>query len=128
MLRRVLCPEKGSVFPRKQMSLSYTFQIAVLCLFEQSRTVGSHRTDMDSILVRDKNMANGLRGNSKLPHSFGKAVVVITRIDHNGRIPLSVEKDIPSHSRAQATLSSIQPVFSGLDISVPWYSRLIAFF
>jgi len=32
-----------------------------------------------------------------------------------------------THSRTQATFSSIQPVFKGLKISLPRYIQLIAF-
>lgn len=94
---------------------------------EQPRTVCFHRTHMVGVLMGDKDMVYRLRINPKPAHFFGKAVVVISRIDHNGRIAFAVEEDIRTHSRTQATFSSIQPVFKGLKISLPRYIQLIAF-
>ena len=76
-----------------QVAILY-FSYLQLCLFEQSRTVGFHCADMVSILMRDEDLSNGFRVNSKPTHFFGKAVIIIPRIDHNGRITLAIEKDV----------------------------------
>ena len=44
--------------------------------------------------MSDKDMVYRLRINPKPAHFFGKAVVVISRIDHNGRIAFAVEEDV----------------------------------
>ena len=44
--------------------------------------------------IRDRDMVYRLRINPKPAHFFGKAVVVISRIDHNGRIAFAVEEDV----------------------------------
>ena len=61
---------------------------------EQPRTVCFHRTHMVGVLMGDKDMVYRLRINPKPAHFFGKAVVVISRIDHNGRIAFAVEEDV----------------------------------
>ena len=49
---------------------------------------------MVSVLMRDEDVPDGCRIDAEPAHFFGKAVVVIARIDHNGRIALAVEEDV----------------------------------
>jgi len=75
---------------------------------EQPRTVCFHRTHMVGVLMGDKDMVYRLRINPKPAHFFGKAVVVISRIDHNGRIAFAVEEDV-SHPFAHAGNILVDP-------------------
>ena len=49
---------------------------------------------MVSVLMRDEDVPDGCRIDAEPAHFFGKAVVVIARIDHNGRIAFAVEEDV----------------------------------
>ena len=65
-----------------------------LCIPEQPRAICFHRAYMVGVLMGDKDMVYRLRINPKPAHFFGKAVVVISRIDHNSRIAFAVEEDV----------------------------------
>jgi hypothetical protein len=63
---------------------------------------------MVSVLMGDKDMVYRLRINAEPAHFFSKAVVVISRIDHNSRIALAVEEDV-CHPFAHAGNILIDP-------------------
>ena len=86
---------------------------------EQPRTVCFHRTHMVGVLMGDKDMVYRLRINPKPAHFFGKAVVVISRIDHNGCIAFAVEEDV-RHPFAHAGNILVDPA------GVQWLEDLLA--
>ena len=61
---------------------------------EQARAVGLHRADMVGVLMGDEDMADGLRVDAEPAHLFLKTVIVVARVDHDGRLALAVEKDV----------------------------------
>ena len=61
---------------------------------EQPRTICFHCAHMVGVLMGDKDMVYRLRINPKPAHFFGKAVIVVSGIDHNGRIAFAVEEDV----------------------------------
>ena len=65
-----------------------------LCIFEKSGAVRLDRTDMVSVLMGNEDVPDGRRVDAQPAHFLRKAVVVIARIDHNGRIALAVEEDV----------------------------------
>ena len=63
------------------------------------------RTDMVSVLMGNEDVPDGRRVDTQPAHFLRKAVVVIARIDHNGRIALAVEEDV-RHPLPHTGLSS----------------------
>ena len=66
------------------------------------------RSNMVGVLMGDKDMVYRLRIDPKPAHFFGKAVIVISRIDHNGRIAFAVEEDV-RHPFAHAGSIPVDP-------------------
>ena len=58
------------------------------------RTVCFRCTDMTGVLMRDENMADGLRVNAEPIYFFDKAVVIIIRVNHDGRVALAVKENV----------------------------------
>ena len=79
----------------------------------------------------DEDMLYPSRINIQPSHLFAQTIIIITDIYHDRcavfRV-FRVEEYVATHSRTQATHSSIQPVFSGLNISFPRYPKLMTFF
>lgn len=65
-----------------------------LRILEQPRTVCFHRTYMVGVLMGDEDVPDGIRVDSQPVHLLCQPVIVVSGIDHNGRIALAVEKDI----------------------------------
>ena len=65
-----------------------------LCILKQPRTICFHRSHMVGVLMGDEDVPDGIRVDSQPVHLLCQPVIVVSGIDHNGRIALAVEKDI----------------------------------
>ena len=75
---------------------------------EKAGAVRLHRADMVGVLMGDEDMADGLRVDAEPAHLFLKTVIVVARVDHDGRLALAVEKDV-RHPFAHAGDMFIDP-------------------
>ena len=75
---------------------------------EKAGAVRLHRADMVGVLMGDEDMADGLRVDAEPAHLFLKTVIVVARVDHDGRLALAVEKDV-RHPFAHAGDMLIDP-------------------
>ena len=73
------------------------------CVFEKPGTVRFHRAHMIRILMGNEDMADRFRIDPHSGHFLSQPVVVVSRVDHDGRIAFAVKKILATHSRTQAT-------------------------
>ena len=64
------------------------------CIPEQARAVGFDRSHMVGILMGDENMPDGFRVNTQPAHFFFQPFIIVTCVDHDGRIALAVKEDV----------------------------------
>ncbi len=86
----------------------FNFSYVQPCIFEKPRAVRLHCTDVIGVLMCDENVTYRRRLDAKPAHLFRKPVVIVARIDHDGRIALAVKENI-SHPLAHAGNIFINP-------------------
>ena len=65
-----------------------------LCVPEQPGTVRFHRAHVVGVLMGDEDVPDGRWINAQPAHLFLQPVVVVSGVDHDGRVALAVEEDV----------------------------------